>query len=155
MEFEVPVKHPAALVWQTHVKNFQCSLPAVVPRHYGSVEYLEGPPLARGGVFTVNYDKGFGHYDYVKFVWDEIDHDNFYLKLTAMEGGALGKHFEDLVYYYKVLPGPDKSSCVMWWKIEHKDIGEHDFHGVLKDELCMFSENLEAHLTGLTTRNVQ
>ena len=38
------------------MKNFQTTLPKAVPQHYTSVEYLDGPPLAIGGVVQINYN---------------------------------------------------------------------------------------------------
>jgi hypothetical protein len=43
-----------AEVWRVFVKNFQVTLPAAVPQHYSSVEYLDGPPLAPRGICQIN-----------------------------------------------------------------------------------------------------
>lgn len=85
------------------------------------------------------------------FVWDEMDHENYTCKATKFEGGAIGKHFDgSLIYHYRILPGRDEHSSIMSWKIEYKDLVEHDFHGVLlKDELAKLSHCLDAYINTL------
>lgn len=53
LELDVAVRHSAKEVWRLAIKNFQVTLPTVVPQHYSSVEYLDGPPLAPGGICQV------------------------------------------------------------------------------------------------------
>ena len=55
-EVEMVVKHAPKDVWRVWMKNFQITLPKAVPQHYASVEYLDGPPLAAGGVAQINYN---------------------------------------------------------------------------------------------------
>ena len=54
-ELEVQVKCLAKEFWRVWVKNVQDTLPKAV-QHHTSVVYLDGPPLAVGGVTQVNYD---------------------------------------------------------------------------------------------------
>ncbi|KAH7438908.1 hypothetical protein KP509_04G036400 [Ceratopteris richardii] len=146
MEFDIPVQQPAELVWQSHIKNFQVTLPAANPGHYKKVEYTEGPPLAAGGVVKIHYVEEFGHYDYIKFRWDVMDHDNYYCKLTIFDGGFISKKFASLVYHYSVTPSSDNLSCTMVWKIEYDDLEQHDCHDILKEELTKFSNIISAHI---------
>ena len=55
-EVEALVGHSPKEVWRLFIKNFQDTLPKVVPQHYTSCEYLDGPPLAAGGVLQINYN---------------------------------------------------------------------------------------------------
>jgi hypothetical protein len=52
-ELETLVRHSTKEVWRMLVKNLQVTLPAAVPQHYSSVGYLDGPPLAPGGICQV------------------------------------------------------------------------------------------------------
>lgn len=146
-QLKVPVNHPASSVWQTYIKNFQVALPTIMPELYSAVEYLEGPPLAPGGVVLFKYNNGFNHYDYLKGKWEVMDHDNYYTKMKMFEGGALGTHFSSLAYSFELLPGSDPMSCIKVWTLYYEDIGKHDFHDVLKKELDICGKNLESYFT--------
>ena len=55
-EVEIVIKHSPKDVWRVWMKNLQVTLPKAIPQHYTSVEYLDGPPLAAGGVGQINYN---------------------------------------------------------------------------------------------------
>ena len=55
-EIEEVVRHSPKEVWRLHTKNFQDTFPKAIPQHYTSCEYLDGPPLAAGGIFQLNYN---------------------------------------------------------------------------------------------------
>ena len=55
-ELEIVIKHSPKDVWRVWMKNFQITLPKAIPQHYTSIEYLDGPPLATGGVGQINYN---------------------------------------------------------------------------------------------------
>ncbi|KAH7416379.1 hypothetical protein KP509_14G088600 [Ceratopteris richardii] len=142
---DVEVKQPAELLWMVHVKELELTSPASNPGRYTKVLYLEGPPFAPGGVFKICYHEEFGHYEYVKFVWDAIDHDNYYFKITAIDGGFLTKHFEALSYEYRILPGKEPDSSIMSWRIEFKDKNKHECHEILKQEVLKTCSIISAH----------
>ncbi|KAH7351807.1 hypothetical protein KP509_19G015300 [Ceratopteris richardii] len=100
------------------VEDFQVTLPAANPGHYKKVKYTEGPPLAVGGRVKIHYVEEFGHYNYIKFRWDVMDHDNYYCKLTIFDGGFISKKFASL----------------------------HDCIDILKEELTKFSNIISAHI---------
>ncbi|MCO5582437.1 hypothetical protein L7F22_036333 [Adiantum nelumboides] len=67
VKHDVVVAHSVEEVWRVWIKNFQASLPLIVPQHYSSIDYLDGPPLAPGGVFLIKYNPAsFPHFDYIK-----------------------------------------------------------------------------------------
>ncbi|KAH7292598.1 hypothetical protein KP509_29G076800 [Ceratopteris richardii] len=147
MKVELEVDHPPHVVWQIHVKNFQASFAAAMPGVYNKVLYLEGPPLAPGGVFKACYDEGFGHYGHATFVWDEIDHDKHFFKSTLIDGGLLDKHFEKVSYYYSVLPSEDPSKSIMSWKIQYKDLNEHDCHYIIQNEIDNITKMMASYVS--------
>ena len=55
-EIEEVVRHSPKEFWRLYVKNLQDTLPKAIPQHYTSCEYLDGPPLAAGGIFQLNYN---------------------------------------------------------------------------------------------------
>ena len=55
-ELEIVIKHSPKDVWRVWMKNFQITLPKAIPQRYTSIEYLDGPPLATGGVGQINYN---------------------------------------------------------------------------------------------------
>ncbi|KAH7281153.1 hypothetical protein KP509_36G033100 [Ceratopteris richardii] len=112
------------------------TLPACNLGHYKKVEYVDEPPLAAGGVVKIYYVEEFGHYDYVKFRWDEMDHDNYFRKLTIFEGGYISKKFASLVYRHRTVS----------WKIEYDDLKQHDCHDILKEELTKFCNLISDHI---------
>ncbi|MCO5605701.1 hypothetical protein L7F22_059885 [Adiantum nelumboides] len=96
-------------VWRVWIKNFQASLPLIVPQHYSSIDYLDGPPLAPGGVFLIKYNPAsFPHFDYLKAKWDAVDHDKYYFKAVIIEGGHLGQHSNAALSNHILLLKPDQ-----------------------------------------------
>ena len=55
-EMEEVVRHSPKEVWRLFVKNLQDTFPKAIPQQYTSCEYLEGPPLAAGGILQLNYN---------------------------------------------------------------------------------------------------
>ena len=55
-EIEEVVRHSPKEVWRLYAKKLQDTLPKAIPQNYTSSEYLDGPPLAAGGIFQMNYN---------------------------------------------------------------------------------------------------
>eukprot|EP00250_Pteridium_aquilinum_P023107 c26207_g1_i1 orf=147-614(-) len=148
MVVEVPIKHPASVVWKVFMHDFQNCLPTVLPGHFHSIQHTEGPPMAPGSVFVATYGEDVSHYEFIKLKWDEMNHEKLTFKCTLIEGGALGKHFTHLSYTYNII-SVTQESCLMHITVGFNDIGEHTFHDFIKDELVKFCTSLESHITSL------
>ncbi|MCO5582439.1 hypothetical protein L7F22_036335 [Adiantum nelumboides] len=149
VKHNVVVAHSVEEVWRVWIKNFQASLPVIVPQHYSSIDYLDGPPLAPGGVFLVKYNPAsFPHFDYLKAKWDAVDHDKYYFKVDILEGGHLGQHSNagNLSYSGQLLPGPEPNTCITKWTFQFDEAFEHDFHEYIKEEMSIFGSSIESHI---------
>ncbi|MCO5582435.1 hypothetical protein L7F22_036331 [Adiantum nelumboides] len=136
-------------VWRVHVKNFQKSLPLIVPQHYSSIDYLDGPPLAPDGVVLVKYNPAsFPHFDYIKGRWDAIDHDKYYFKAAILEGGHLGQHSNggNLSYSLQLVPGPKPNTCIQKWTFQFDESIGHDFYEFIKEEASIMGTSMESHI---------
>lgn len=177
LEVETLVRHSTKEVWRVFVKNFQVTAPAAVPQHYSSVKYLDGPPLAPGGIMQVNnnpdgntspdhiitghidpfnsslshglcFSLGFAHYEYVKYVWDDVDHDKLVFKLRAIEGGYLGKHTDPtLIHTAHFVNGPEPNTTIIKWVSEYDENFDNTFESFLIQEIHIFAEYMESHIT--------
>ncbi|MCO5554485.1 hypothetical protein L7F22_008014 [Adiantum nelumboides] len=149
VEHDVEVAHSVEEVWRVWIKNFQVSLPQIVPEHYSSIDYLDGPPLAAGGVFHIKYNPdSFPHFDYLKARWEACDHDNFYMKVAIIEGGHLAQHANmgNLSYSSQLVPGPKPNTSITKWTFEFDESIEHDFHEFIKEEMSIFGSSIESHI---------
>ncbi|KAI5060953.1 hypothetical protein GOP47_0023458 [Adiantum capillus-veneris] len=150
IEHEVDVvQQPVEEVWRVWMKNMQVSLPAAAPQHYSSLEYLDGPPLAPGGVFLVKYNPAsFPHFDYFMGKWIAMDHDNYYAKAAILEGGHLGEHSStaNLFYSCKLVPGPTPNTCIIKWLFELDESTGHDFVDFIKEEMSILGASLDSHI---------
>ncbi|MCO5548659.1 hypothetical protein L7F22_002118 [Adiantum nelumboides] len=149
VKHDVVVTHSVEEVWRVWINNFQVSLPLIVPQHYSSVDYLEGPPIAPGGIFLIKYNPAsFPHFDYIKARWDVVDHDKYYFKVAILEGGHLGQHSNggSLSYSCQLVPGPKPNTCITKWTFEFDESFEHDFHEYIKEEMSIFGSSIESHI---------
>ncbi|MCO5557249.1 hypothetical protein L7F22_010810 [Adiantum nelumboides] len=149
VEHDVEVAHSVEEVWRVWIKNFQASLPQIVPEHYSSIDYLDGPPLAAGGVFLVKYNPdSFPHFDSLKARWKACDHANFYFKVAIIEGGHLAEHSNlgNLSYSGQLVAGPKPNTCITKWTFEFDESIEHDFHEFIKEEMSIFGSSIESHI---------
>jgi hypothetical protein len=109
----------------------------------GNIDSFNGS-LFQGLYFAL----GFAHYDYVKFVWDDVDHDKLVFKLRAIEGGYLGKHTDPtLIYTARFVDGPEPNTSVIKWVLEYDENFDGAFESSLIHELNIFAEYLESHIT--------
>lgn len=91
---------------------------------------------------------GFAHYDYVKFVWEDIDHDKMVFKARIIEGGYLGKHTNaPLIYTAQFVDGPEPNTSIIKWVFEYDESYGNAFESALIQEHNIFGEYLESHIT--------
>ncbi|KAI5054752.1 hypothetical protein GOP47_0029897 [Adiantum capillus-veneris] len=153
VDHDVPTAHPVEEVWRVWIKNFQVSLPRIVPQHYSSIDYLDGPPLAPGGIFLLKYNTAsFPHFDTITARWDVIDHDKYSFKVAILEGGHLGEHssVKNLSYSGQLVPGPEPNTCITKWTFEYDESIDHDFYEFIKEEMSIFGEAIESHIWSST-----
>ncbi|MCO5548664.1 hypothetical protein L7F22_002123 [Adiantum nelumboides] len=149
VEHDVVVAYPMEEIWRVWIKNFQVSIPLIAPQHYSSVEYLDGPPLAPGGVFLLKYNPtSFCRFDYIKVEWDAIDHYKYYFKANILEGEHRGQHSNggNLSYSVQLVPGPELNTCITKWTFQFDESLEHDFHELLKEEVSILGTSIESHI---------
>ena len=90
---------------------------------------------------------GFVHFDYVKLIWEHIDHDKMSLKARVVEGGYLGKHVNPtLVYNAQIMDGPEPNTSITKWTFEYDDAHEDTIGIFAREEVSMFGEYLESHI---------
>ncbi|KAH7298545.1 hypothetical protein KP509_25G048500 [Ceratopteris richardii] len=140
------VAQAAEKVWKYHVKYMDTEVHASMRSHFTSFRHIQGPPLTPGSIVMVTYGQEFPHYKFMKFRWDEINHEQHRYKNTIIDGGLLNKHFSHLSYTFNILPGSTAESCVMVFGIEYVDKHDHAEHHILKEELEKFIRMFEAHL---------
>ncbi|KAI5061310.1 hypothetical protein GOP47_0023815 [Adiantum capillus-veneris] len=143
------VQHPVEEVWRVWIKNFQVTMPLMAPQLYVSVDYLDGPPLAPGGVFLIKHNPAsFPHFDSIKAKWIVMDHDNCYFKAAILEGGHLGEHstVANLTYSCKLVPGPTPNTCIKKWIFEFDESTQHDFLDYLKEEMSILGSSTCSHI---------
>ncbi|MCO5582432.1 hypothetical protein L7F22_036328 [Adiantum nelumboides] len=149
VEHDVVVAHPMEEVWRVFVKNFQVSLPLIVPKHYSSIDHLDGPPLAPGGVLLIKHNPtSFPHFKHIKARWDAIDHDKYYFKAAILEGGHLGQYPNggNLSYSLQLVPEREPNTCIKKYTFQFDEYIEHDFHELIKEEASIFGTTMEAHM---------
>ncbi|KAH7298546.1 hypothetical protein KP509_25G048600 [Ceratopteris richardii] len=140
------VAQPAEKVWRCLVKYMDTEVQASMPNHFTSIRNVQGPPLTPGSIVMTTYGQEFPHYKFVKFRWDEINHEEHRFKGTVIDGGLLNKHFSHLSCTFNIQPGPTAESCVMVFGIEYVDKHDHAEHHILTEEVEKFISMFEAHL---------
>ena len=95
----------------------------------------------------------FPHFEYLKAVWDYVEHDKMQLKCTVLEGGYLGKHTNpNMTYNIRVIDGDKPNTSIIKWIIEYDENFEDAFQEYLKEEACIFAAYLESHITEVSCK---
>ena len=68
------------------------------------------------------FSSDFSKFDYLKFLWDHIDHDEMNFKATIFDGGYLGKHSNpNMTYSAQVLAGVEPNTSITKWIFEYDE----------------------------------
>ena len=92
----------------------------------------------------------FSKFDYVKFLWNNIDHEQMSFKATVFEGGYLGKHSNpNVTYSAQVLAGVEPNTSIIKWIFEYDENFMDAIEEHLKEEMCTASAYLESHINDI------
>ena len=96
------------------------------------------------------FSSDFSKFDYLKFLWDHIDHDEMNFKATIFDGGYLGKHSNpNMTYSAQVLAGVEPNTSITKWIFEYDENFIDAFEEHLKEEICTFCAYLESHINDI------
>mgnify|MGYP000642089502 CR=1 FL=1 len=99
------------------------------------------------------FSPAFPHFDYIKGVWDYVDHDKMELKGTVMEGGYLGNHTNpNMTYDIRVLAGTEPNTSIIKWILEYDENFGDSFQEYMKEEAHILATYLESHITEFTSK---
>ncbi|XP_059077745.1 MLP-like protein 423 isoform X2 [Cryptomeria japonica] len=113
---------PAKQIWKAF-ENCANIFPKLMPKHFKSIEVLEGDGINHGSVRLIKYGEGFQMATYKLEKIESLDEANMTTTHSVLSGEIMHK-YKTYKLTLKVSPGVRSGTCVVKWVIEYEPAHE-------------------------------
>ncbi|GLJ28463.1 hypothetical protein SUGI_0559940 [Cryptomeria japonica] len=122
LSWEAEMNVPANQMWKAF-ENSASIFPKLMPKHFKSIDVLEGDGISPGTIRLVKYGEGFHLATYKLEKIESLDEANMTTTHTVLNGQIMNK-YKTYKLTLKVSPGVTSGTCIVKWIIEYEPAHE-------------------------------